>query len=315
MLQSIANKFQSKVDEVGWTKITAALFSSATHRIMHFPNNFYVKNVLQNEIIAQTYRFKKPTIFLFGYARSGTSWVGKVLSLSPEIAYLREPVTQTFVQKFNYEQPFFSAKNKKVNENFEKIIHQSFAGIPPISDVIKNRSDFFPFTRRKRSLLIKEVTSGTIDYVVENFSPKMIILLRHPAAVTDSFCRMGWLENVSYEEFGYRYGKVMADAINAVKAATYRIQLYENLAQNPREEFSELLKFMNIDRPADFEEIIEEHCENNNEKSHPYHTRRSSKSQVYKWKKNLSEEVVDAIKKGYMVSDLDYYREDSDWQV
>lgn len=60
--------------------------------------------------------------------------------------------------------------------------------------VVGSINRFSPFSRSKRTLLIKEVNPIGVEFFVDRYFPKIVLILRHPAAVADSFKRMGWLD-------------------------------------------------------------------------------------------------------------------------
>lgn len=142
----------------------------------------------------------------------------------------------------------------------------------------------------------------------------MIILLRHPAGIIDSFIRLGWLK-VEPEYFAYRYGNYMANAIQANGKNSFLVQLYEDTALKPEREFLKIYNFMGVEKPLYFTELIEKYCKQNYNKWKPHRKKRLSEKEVHKWKYNLDKSVVEAVKKGYFRSDLKYYRDQKEWEM
>jgi hypothetical protein len=174
--------------------------------------------------------------------------------------------------------------------------------------------DFSPFVRAEKNLLIKEVNVNAAGFFIEQYAPKVILLLRHPAGITDSYIRMGWIEN-NLEEFSYSYGQSMAKAVKAAAKVSSRIQIYEDIAIDPKAEYEELYSFMGVKRPANFQQIIAEYSKKKTDEWNPYQSKRRSDEEVYKWKNNLDAESIAAIRTGFMRSDLDFYREDECWEL
>lgn len=328
----VIKKFRRKVREVGWEKLPSALRkhllykisqmrNKITPRLKHIrsrikkiPETFYLRIVYQNRTVARQYPFKKPAILLLAHPRSGSTWMAHVLCSTTEVAFLGEPITQTFIEKFGYGSPFLDPHDKDINKKYKRIADQAFSGIPPIYQAMNgNTADFFPFTKELKHLLIKEVNPLAADFFNEHYAPKVIILLRHPAGIVDSYMRMGWL-NKNFEEFSYRYGMWMNNVIHACKKGSYTIQLYEDIATKPLEQFKNLFDFMEISVPSAFDKIIEKYCKQKNDKWDPWNTERVSDHEVHKWKYNLDEDIIEAVKKGYLKSDLDYYRNRKDWE-
>ena len=147
------------------------------------------------------------------------------------------------------------------------------------------------------------------DFFVHRYSPQVLVLLRHPAAVAESCRRMGWVGD-GFEDFGYCYGNQLAQAIDACGGPAI---LYEEFAKDPLNQFRKLLSFLDLPCPNMFETSIREFSENPDEIRSPYEVRRMSLHETDKWKRNLTQTEIDAVRKGYMRSALDYYREDQEW--
>ena len=59
----------------------------------------------RSRLLGRLFPFRKPAILLLSYPRSGSSWAGKVLGLSPDVAYLREPINQGYQNHFTDGRP------------------------------------------------------------------------------------------------------------------------------------------------------------------------------------------------------------------
>ena len=186
----------------------------------------------------------------------------------------------------------------------------AFAGIPPKSllDVVDDSADFQFLKRKARNLLIKEVNPLVTELWVTRYAPKTVVLLRHPAAIADSFERMGWFDG-SFEEFGYQYGKNMAWAIEMSRKGDSKIVFYEDLANDPRNQFPALFDALGVRLPEKFDSLVEELCGNAQPNLHAHETRRSSRTEASKWKKNLSPAKIESVMRGYLRSPLEYYRD------
>jgi hypothetical protein len=255
--------------------------------------------------------FQKQPILLLSYPRSGSSWLGEVLSYSPDIYYLREPVTQTLGQKHDYYALINPDMDLKTLLLYIKFADLSFTGLPAkgVKHVIFNDHNS---SIQDKYLLIKEVNILAIDLFIKRYNPFPIILIRHPAAIADSFHRMGWLTK-GWKRFGFEYGKRMQTASNLVQEYPSRIIQFESIATSPQELIPKLFRDLNISTPPDLEEIIRSYTRKHNVSTGPYQTKRISKSEVNKWKSNLPENRISQLKEGYLKADFSYYRTDSDW--
>jgi len=111
-------------------------------------------------------------------------------------------------------------------------------------------------------LVIKEVNPMALPWITVRFRPKIIFLVRHPAAVAASHFRLGW-RNVSLEErippdmwssksrygvnadFWTQHGHFQAEALQIALEALenypdHRLVTYEDLCANPIGIFQDL---------------------------------------------------------------------------
>jgi Sulfotransferase domain len=270
--------------------------------------------ILYSRFTALAFPFKKPAILLISYPRSGSSWIGKILSLSPDAAYLREPVNQSYQNKFKADPIIDPASDETTLKWYTRFADRAFAGIPPrnVPDVIDSVKDFSPLQRRSKTLLLKEVNPLAADFFVRRYSPRVVLILRHPAAVADSFERIGWLDR-THEDFGYLYGTHLTQAMEASSRGWCMVVFFEDLAIDPLNQYANLFSSLGLRLPAEFDRVVAEFCENQNYGSAPYEVRRLSRNEVNKWKTNLSQAQIDSVMKGYLRSPLEYYRAESAW--
>jgi hypothetical protein len=287
-------------------------------RISKRAKNIYFDLVLRNRMVAKLFPFKQPSILLMSYPRSGSSWIGSILSLSPDITYLREPINQSFQYKFGRETVVDTIIDPDIDSTtlhwYSRFSDQAFAGIPPknIPNVIDTIDDFAIHYRSRKSLLLKEVNPLATNLFVRRYSPKVVLILRHPAAIADSFARMGWLGD-NFEEFGYIYGVHLNKAVESSKRLNPLLIFFEELATDPFFHFPTLFSSLNVSPPANLSEILEEFCEKQNTSQDPYEVRRVSRNEVYKWRQSLRQADIEAVKRGFFRSPLEYYRAEMEW--
>jgi hypothetical protein len=258
---------------------------------------------------------KPDPILLICYPRSGSSWLGEVLSYSPDLKYLREPVRQCLGQNHNYHALIYPDRDLKTMLLTIRYADLAFSGLPAkgVKDLIFQPRVWDPGSNHRRRLLIKEVNPLAIEFYVKRYNPTVLILIRHPAAIADSFHRMGWLSQ-GWEAFAFEYGKRMKMVCTLSQNEHSRVLVYEKIITNPNDRISNLIQELHIRKPLDFDQIIEQYTRNKDDTYDPYQTKRNSIHEGDKWRNNLSGKIIEKLKTGYLKADFDYYQTDADWQ-
>ena len=270
-------------------------------------------------------KFSLPPVVLLSYPRSGSSWAGKVLATSPQFAYLREPITQPYMKRYGGQRPvFYTEANHPDITIYKRLANMAFAGVPSLhKGVVDNKRDFWPFSKNTpKRVLIKEVNPAAADFFCKRYHPFLLLLLRHPAAVALSYYEQGWLKKVgddNFDEwvnFGRLYGAFMAEAVDtANRYKESKIIKYEELVKEPEQRFLEIFNSCNVELPVDFDLIIKKYCHSKDDLSSGYQTQRNSKVTSEKWKTKLNQQQLASIKEGFLETNLNFYREPSDWHV
>jgi hypothetical protein len=270
----------------------------------------YSRCVLHSHLLARAFPFKPSPILLLSYPRSGSSWAGAMLGRSPDVAYLREPVNQPYLAGVVKETVVDPESSEAVLRTYARLADRAFAGALPwrAEDYIECIEDFALRRRRHKVLLIKEVNPLATGFYVRTYRPRVVMLLRHPAAVADSYERMGWLGG-EFEEFGHRYGTHMARALATAAEAPIEVVRFEDLAIDPRGRFPALFARLGLRLPVDFESAVEELCEAGKGARGAYDLARSSRHEAFKWECSLGRDEVAAVMRGYLRSPLPYYRD------
>lgn len=283
--------------------------------------------ILRSRLLAQLSPFSTPPILILSFPRSGSSWVGKVLAKSTGVAYLREPITQQYIFEHGGRFALVDVnKNSSARSIYQKLSDEAFQGIPPRhSLVVNNWRDFaYPYRKGKR-ILIKEVNPRAARFYCENYKPKVVLLLRHPAAIALSFYQLGWLESADvqmqtsnphaspWEKFGYAYGTIMQDAIQALKAdGDHQIVVYRHLAEDPYNQFKKLFHALQLELPANYDALIGKygHSSKSTSKSE---LDRTSRNIVFRWREELSDLQISELQAGFLQSKMEQYREPAEW--
>ena len=149
--------------------------------------------------------YRKP-ILITGSHRSGTTWVGNILSMSPSLYYIAEPFNPTFGKYkdyFNYWFLYISSRNETA---FQPIVAetiysqynilnniQQINNLGEIPKVLKEYALFLSRnTTSKRPVVKDPIALFSAEWLVEEFNMNILVLIRHPAAFAGSLKRMNW---------------------------------------------------------------------------------------------------------------------------
>lgn len=256
---------------------------------------------------------EKP-ILLLSYPRSGSSWIGTVLGSSPDLVYLREPVNQALAQKHGYHALIYPQQDARTLRYYKRYADLAFRGMPPpgVDDVVQQKEKVGLFARRDKNLLIKEVNPLAVEFFLERYDPHLILLFRHPAAIGDSFHRLGWLDQ-AWERFGRSFGERMHAALEASAGIERSLIFFEEFAHQPRKQFFNLFHHLGLTPPGDLDHVIDQYSYARKMVLSPYENTRWSRDEIGKWRQNLPGDAIQAIRKGYLQSRLPYYRREGDW--
>lgn len=153
---------------------------------------------------------KKP-ILITGLHRSGSTWCGKMVSLSKDVGYIHEPFhilhrPGICSAQFKYWFTYIIDKNENEYLNaFKKTLNYKYSYINEIKsfkiktfpkDIIRLLRDSLIFSnyriRNVRPLLKDPIALLSAEWLAERFDMDVIIMIRHPAAFISSLKRMNW---------------------------------------------------------------------------------------------------------------------------
>lgn len=283
--------------------------------------------ILRSRFLAQLAPFETPPILILSFPRSGSSWVGKILSTSENVAYLREPITQQYIFEHGGRFALIDInKSASARTIYQKLSDEAFRGIPPKhSMVVNNWRDFAYPSRKGKRILIKEVNPRAARFYCEHYKPKVILLLRHPAAIALSFYQLGWLESSdvqlptdnpnasSWEKFGYAYGTIMHEAIKTLEAdGVHQVVVYRHLAEDPYNQYKKLFQALQLELPVNFDAIIGKYGYSS-KRTLRGEMERTSRNIVFRWKEELTDRQISELQSGFMKSKMEYYRDPIEW--
>jgi hypothetical protein len=274
-----------------------------------------------------------PTILVLSTPRSGSSWVGHILGISNSTLYLREPITQTYLTYREGNGPsWFEVTSDRFPMIYKSSADAAFAGLPVFPpSIVKSPEKWSLFDRVHKRLVIKEVNPLAIEWFINNYEPRIIYLIRHPAAVANSVFGLRWTGNlfekrfsaetltsmdVDYRKFKYSFWAefgalqsiVLQLSLQALKGKDYRIVKYEDLCTNPLDIFRELYYFASLDWSSEVEKQIMAHSTfNGSNTTGTYDVYRNSQAMIDKWKTEMSEETINTLKKAYLYYDPPHY--------
>jgi len=151
---------------------------------------------------------KKP-ILVTGSHRSGSTWIGKVISTAPGVGYIHEPFNVD-IKRFN--PPFTNwfehlsdASEPSHQDNVKKYM-RSFYGFPSgtafsrilrtgsFKDVYFTLWDICDFNRRvfQRPLFKDPIALLSAEWLYKNMGFDIVVAIRHPAAFVASIQLKGW---------------------------------------------------------------------------------------------------------------------------
>ena len=268
-----------------------------------------------------------PPVLVVSFPRSGSSWLGSRLGLSSNAAYLREPINASFLSSGG-KSTLKTICASRPHPLFAKCSAKAFLKAPRYdNNVVAYPEQWLPWNVIGRKLLIKEVNPLALEYWIKAYSPLIIFILRHPAAIAASYTELGWQENSdvrdtpsedclsSYEIFGRRVGEVYQQAFEVLeKYPSHLVVKYEDLVDNEFTELSRISLFSGLNLPKSLfiPELADRHPAASAKQS-PFSLNRRSSDQSIKWRRLLTSSQVDDIQRGYRHYSNFVYSTSSDW--
>jgi hypothetical protein len=149
-----------------------------------------------------------PPILVTGAHRSGTTWVGRMLTLDPRLAYISEPLNvlhrpgifrATTKHWYQYvceenEADFLPAFHELLEYRYH--LFRELRAVRSVRDFLRMGRDFTAFSnallRGQRALLKDPFAVFSMPWFAQRFNFKVVVTVRHPAAFASSLKRLGW---------------------------------------------------------------------------------------------------------------------------
>lgn len=145
-------------------------------------------------------------IVVSGAHRSGTTWVGKILSYS-NCAYVHEPFNidiHTSPLKYWYHFIEENNNNKRLIDYLDQYVKRNFKSYINSIGHLRSKHDVFYFLSKIKNnlkynnILIKDpLALFSLPWITRNYNTNNIILIRHPAAFVSSLKIKNWYFNLS----------------------------------------------------------------------------------------------------------------------
>jgi hypothetical protein len=165
---------------------------------------FYMFNHYRKE------NHKAKPILVTGSPRSGTTWVGHMLSAAPEVYYIHEPfnpsinlhkygLPRLFERYFTYitegnESYYYSAIKCLIGGKYK--LRYGIADARSLGDLQRTLKQYREFRRRRKTSLVPLIKDPiallSADWLCRRFDINVLVMIRHPAAVISSMKRLGW---------------------------------------------------------------------------------------------------------------------------
>ncbi len=238
---------------------------------------------------------------------------------------------------------FFELEKCNNTELYRRWARHAFKGMPKFDHrIVVTPSQWKLVERKKRRVVVKEVNPLALDWMIGEFNPLVIYLVRHPAAVAASFNSQGW----SGSQFSTRFSKETMDRLSerfalseeasfweqlgALQAIVQKLTLetlarhkdkvvvsYEEICESPGSMFEKLCLFSGLSWDDQMETLVRGSSRSSQKSYEPgkYDLKRDSRQMIDKWKSILDPEEVHLLKKGYLENAPEYYAEERHWTL
>ena len=258
-----------------------------------------------SRFVAHAVPVRKRPVLILSLPRSGSSWVGDMLGSAVDALYLREPLTQGD-PRVTARVVFDPFETPELEPVVRMLADKAFLGWPDFDDrIVRRPGQWALWDRQGRRTVVKEVNPLGCRWFLEHYRPRVVFLLRHPAAVASSSLKQGWLGPTTsdWADRGRDDGSIIRRAWEALGGyPDVRPVSFESLCTDPLTVFKSLFDFAGLAWTEGVAERIEEYS-------------RDSKSRIGAWRSEADPEAVSALRAGYDAADLPWYRDDAEWAV
>jgi len=296
-------------------------------------------------------------ILVTGSHRSGSTWVGNMISLSEQIRYVDEPFNLKYKNSpFKFWFEYVSENNEDkylpylINEfSLSPYLYWDILNIQKKQDIKPRLRKIYYQLIQKKSLIKDPIAILSAEWIYKRFAPRVIVLIRHPAAFVSSVRMLAWKHDFSQflkqKELMDKYFQPFRDEIQYFatqekdlldqaillwklfhhviliyqqKYPEWFYYRYEDLAAKPIPLFEEIYTKLDLDFSKDIESKIFQFTSTSNKESattilDPHTVERNSKATLEVWKSRLSVNEIKKIREEVEPISKHFYS-DIDWQ-
>ncbi len=274
---------------------------------------------------------RKPPVLVVSLPRSGSSWVGKVLGQADNAVYLREPFTQSHLPTVPETGAVFPVDPFRPPGTYRRAAAAATRGVPAFRGGIVQTSPAWKLHRRPlKRLVVKEVNPLALPWLLERLQPRVLYLVRHPAAVALSFYRRGWTgpdfraanpdgsrastgeQDRFWIDHGAFQAKVAEFALTALaRHSGVRVVTYESLCRDPGPAFRDLFRFAGLRWGPAAEAVLARTTAAEDEEADPYGVSRDSGAMAEAWRDGIPQQGLHQLKAAYLAADTALYPADA----
>jgi hypothetical protein len=295
---------------------------------------------LVSSALARALPTRSPPLLIVSLPRSGSSWVGKTLGRASDALYLREPISQSHLALNKRRGVVFNIDPSSLPPGYAASARAAFDGVPAFpANVVTFPGQWRLSARRRSRLVIKEVNPLALEWLIREYRPRIIYLIRHPAAVAASFARLGWLAEERHPDMEARFSAqrlgltgadlgrvagspwaehgalqalVMERALRTLADHDdHLVVRYEEICAEPVALFRRLFDFAGLRWDSGMEEKIvaeTELAEHNRYET--YSTHRSSRTLIDSWRTEVAPDALAELKRAFLSFAPAHYREE-----
>jgi len=277
----------------------------------------WVRHAPWSKWLTQFLKTRQPAVLLLSLPRSGSSWAGEALGCAADALYLREPVTQSD-HLFHDLGTVFPIDRPDLDSRYEQSARKAYAGWPDFDPSIVRFPEAWALTRRlSQRVVIKEVNPLACGWHIERYAPRVVLLVRHPAAVALSWQRKGWLspDEDSWARNGEVQGRALRTALDALaRHDEHRVVTYEDLCAHPIDGFQALYGFGGLTWEGRAERFISDRTRRTDD-GNPWDTSRNSQEMIEAWRMQAVRSHVRALRERFAEFNLPWYQQPRDWDL
>lgn len=294
-------------------------------------------------LIAKTRSPKSPPVLILSLPRSGSSWVGEILGRAPNALYLREPITQSSMQQHGANRPILCVDKAQTDPALQMHAYNAFYGIPDFTQgIVHDAQQWNLRTRTQKRVVIKEVNPLAAEWIISEFMPQVILLVRHPVAVALSYKRLGWLDAPlsdvrsclnqinkddlseltqpsNTKDFWFNNGLMQGGCLSYALALldnypNAKVIKHEELCEDPIVNFRDLFCSAGLEWSLRSENLIREKASGDDQRG-PYSTNRDTKTMPKAWRTQVTQDEINQLRAAFSQFDLPWYTSDDEWSA